>query len=128
MALYDEIVALGMDITPAGRNDAEIAEALSVGRTKLVPTEVGTGTIIETLGLTAGNVLLDAIYANSNFKYIKNLLDQGRLRIDSQMVRATLDSFVGNGLTSSQVEALKNLAVQPDPVSTQQVTQAFEGH
>ena len=56
MDLLDEIRALPAELL-AGRDTAAIAGALSEGRTQLVPKEIGNGTIIETIGLAAGNAL-----------------------------------------------------------------------
>ena len=125
MALYDEIIAGGFDLL--NRDDGAIAAALSVGRTKLVPTEIGNGTILEAIGLTAGNALLDVLNTAPDFRYVKPLLEQGRLRVDSALVRATLDMLVPSVLTQVQADALKNLAVKPDLVSAQDVARALEG-
>lgn len=126
MSLYDDILAGGFDLQ--NRDDGAIAAALSVGRTKLVPTEIGNGTILETIGLTAGNSLLDVLNTAPDFRYVKPLLEQGRLRVDSGLVRATLDTLVPSVLTQAQADALKNLALVPDPVSSQDVAKALEGH
>ena len=125
MTLKSEILAGGFDL--AHRNDGAIAAALSVGRTKLVPTEIGTGTVLETLGVAAANQLLDAIYNTPDFRYVKPLLEQGRLRIDSAMVRATLDSLVPAAITQINADKLKAVAVVPDVITPQQVAQALEG-
>ena len=124
MALIDEIIATGLPLIDHGA----IAAALSAGRTKTVPTEIGNGMIIETIGLAAGHALLDAIYGNADFRYVKPLLEQGRLRIDSPLVRATLDGMVGAGvITQAEANALKALAVQADPVTAYDVGYALQG-
>lgn len=115
MTLKDEILAL-----PAAIRDTQdaqvIADALSVGRTRLEATEIGNGSILETIGLAAGNALLDVINTAPDFRYVRPLLEQGRLRVDSVLVRATLDSLVPAVLTLAQADALKALAAVPDPV------------
>lgn len=93
-----------------------IADTLSVGRVRWVQTEVGNGTILEVLGLTAGNALLDAINGNSDFRYVKPLVEEGRLRLDSALVRATLQALVGPVLTQEQANALLARAQAPDPI------------
>ena len=124
MSLRDDILALGM---PLGDHGA-IAAALSAGRTRLVYTEVGHGTILEQIGLAAGNALLDAIYATPDFRHVRPLLEQSRLDVAAPLVRAALDGFATAGvITTAQAAALKALAERPDPVSSQQVTQALEG-
>jgi len=123
-SLRDDILALGMPLSDHGA----IAAALSAGRTRLVYTEVGHGTILETIGLAAGNALLDAIYATPDFRHVKPLLEQGRLDISSALVRGALDALTAAGvITAPHAAALKALAERPDPVSSQQVTRALEG-
>ncbi|NBV95814.1 MAG: hypothetical protein EBR90_03370, partial [Actinobacteria bacterium] len=83
MITLAEIQATGLPLDDHGA----IAEALSVGRIKRVTTEIGNGKILETIGLAAGNALLDAIYATPDFKYVVPLLEQGRLDISSDVAR-----------------------------------------
>lgn len=114
-ALRTEILSGGFNLT--SRDPEVIASAVSVGRTRLVQTEIGNGVILETIGLVAGNTLLGVIYGSPDFIYVKPLLEQGRLRIDSAMVRGVIDGLTGTVLTAEQATALKNLAVMPDPIS-----------
>lgn len=126
MITLDDILATGLPLDDHGA----IAEALSEGRTRTVPTEIGNGLILATLGLDVGNALLDAIYSAPDFRYVKPLLEQGRLDVSSPLVHAALDSLVGvvTGFEQAHANALKALAEQPDPVSSQEVTKALEGH
>lgn len=117
MDLRAEILAACSPELLAQRDTQAIAEAVSVGRIKRVPTEIGNGTILETIGLAAGNALLDVINQAAEFRHVKPLLEQGRLRVDSELVRATLDGLVPAVLTAEQAQALKALAEQPDPVA-----------
>jgi len=123
--LRDEILARGFDLK--NRDDGAIAEALSVGRTRLEPTEIGIGGILDTLGVATGNALLDAIYTAPDFRYVKPLLERGTLRLDSPLVLATLDSLVPSVLTQAQADALKGLAIKPDVITAQDVSRALEG-
>lgn len=107
------------------RNDAAIAVILSVGRTKLTPTEVGVGTILEVLGLDLGNTLIDTINAAPQFRHIRPLLEQGRLRLDSALVQTTLQGLVPAMLTQSQADALANRARIPDPIHVSLVSAAL---
>lgn len=102
-----------------------IADALSVGRVKFVPTDAGNGTILETLGVASGNALLDVLMNDANFRYIKPLLEQGRLRLDSALVRGTLQSLVPSVITQAQADALVARAQAPDPVSEMDVRRAI---
>lgn len=118
-----EIQATGLPLTDHGG----IAAALSVGRVKLVPTEVGKGRIIATIGLASANALLDVIDATADFRHVKQLVENGWLDIGSPLVRATLDNLAAaTVVTVAEAAALKALAVQPDPVSAWDVAFAIE--
>lgn len=117
MSLRDEILAKCPAEVLASRDSAQIAESVSAGRTKLVPTEIGCGTILETIGLTSGNALLRLIKTAPDFEFVWPLLEQGRLRVDSGLVRMTLGSLVPAMLSRAQADALLALAARPDPVS-----------
>ena len=123
MITLEEIQATGLS------NYGDIADALSAGRTKIVPTEIGNGMILATLGLEAGNALLDAIYTVNDFRYVRPLLEQGRLDISSDLARAALDGLVGvvAGFTQGHADLIKNLAVRPDPVTPVDVQRVMEG-
>lgn len=114
-------------LTPlvALRRDGGIAVILSVGRVHLVPTEVGNGTILEVLGLSAGNALMDLINSEVNFRHVKPLVEQGRLRLDTPLVRGTLQSLVPTLLTQAQASALMARAEVPNPVSVNAVSDAL---
>lgn len=94
-----------------------IAVALSVGRTRWKHTDIGVGTIIEVLGLAAANPVLDALYASPDYRHVKPLLDQGRLRLDSVAQAGMLQPLVTGGLlTQAQLDALIARAKEPAPV------------
>lgn len=125
MITLSEILALNMPLDDHGA----VADALSVGRTKTVYTEIGNGTILAELGIAAGNQLLDAIYATPDFKYVVPLLEQGRLDISSSVTQGALDMLVlGGALAQADADKLKSLAQRPDPVSSQEVSKAMEGY
>ncbi len=112
MALLDDIRALPAELL-AARDTAQIAAALPPV-SRLVPTEIGNGTVLETLGLAVGNALLDVLHNAPDFRYVKPLLEQGRLRIDAPSARAALDGIAAAGIAAgfgaAQAEALKALA------------------
>lgn len=116
MSLRDEINALPAALL-ASRDNNAIAAAVSVGRVKIVDAEIGKGKIIETLGLTAGNTLLDAIDSDANYRHIKQLVANGWLNIGSALARSALDALVPAALTATDAAKLKALAEQPDPVT-----------
>ncbi|HEY9702828.1 MAG TPA: hypothetical protein V6C58_10295 [Allocoleopsis sp.] len=132
--LYEEIVSKCTPEQIAEKNYHTIAQIVSVGRTRSVPRtgEVGYGTVLETLGITMGNALLDFINANPAFKYVKPLLEQGRLILESALVQQTLTSLVGldlgggNVFTNAHLTALNTLRTEAAPVSWEQCQEAVE--
>jgi predicted LPLAT superfamily acyltransferase len=125
MTLLEEIQAGGFDL--ANRDDGAIAAALSVGRTKLVKTSIGEGTILATLGLAAGNAFLDVIDAHPDFRHVKKIVARGEFDMSSPVSQAGVDGMVPAVLTQEQADALKNLAVVPDVISANDVARALEG-
>lgn len=119
----DEITAITASVD--NRADGITAAVLSVRRKKLVPTEVGNGTILEVLGLASGNALLDAINAAPDFRHVKPMVEQGRLRLDSPLVIATLQSLVGSLLTQAQADALLARAEADAPIPASAVSEAL---
>ena len=127
MTLLAEIQAKATAEQIAARDHAAIAAAVNVGRVRKNSREVGNGTILETLGLTAGNALLDVINSVADFRHVKPLVEQGRLVISSTLVQATIQSLVGTVLTQAQADALIALGYDADPVSPAQVAAALDG-
>ncbi|MCR4301542.1 MAG: hypothetical protein NUV51_08015 [Sulfuricaulis sp.] len=102
-----------------------IAEAMSAGRTRANTIEIGNGLILATVGLEAGNALLDVMNSAADFRHVKPLLEQGRLAVSSPLVVATLNSLVGTVLTQEQSDALIALGRDPDPVAELDVRRAI---
>lgn len=112
----------------AVRNDVAIAAILSAGRTKPTVREIGNGTVLEVLGIEVGNVLLDELSNNPVYRHVKPLLDQGRLRIDSALVQATLQGFAAGQapiLTQAQADAMCALGKIADPIHFNAVSDAL---
>lgn len=130
MSLRDEILAGGFDL--ANRDDGAIAAALSVGRTKMIETRIGYDTVLATLGATAGAQVLDTLEALAPtvrpVYWAMKLLDAGRLDVANPQTRASIDGLVGAAMTQEQADAIKALAVVPDPVSSADVSHALEGY
>jgi len=128
MTLLEEIQAKCSPELIAAQEHGQIAAIVSVGRTRPSGKEVGIGTILETMGLGAGNAMLDAIYGDQMFRYVKPLLEQGRLIVSSPLVAATLQGLVqANVIQQADADKLLALATVPSPVSTDQVIQALKG-
>ena len=110
----------------AAKDDETLAALVSVGRRKPNTREIGNGTILETIGLTAGNALLDVINTAPDFRHVKPLVEQGRLVISSSLVQATVQGLVGlSVLTQGQADDLCALGFQPDPVTALEVRKAL---
>ena len=113
----------------AARNDTMIAAALSVGRKRLVPTEIGSGTILATLG-PGGGAFLDALVtigeSNRDVYWTMDLIRQGRLRIDLQATRDGMQALAQAVPSLAQaVKALLTLGYADDPISGDAVSDAL---
>lgn len=124
MALIDEIRAKCSSDLLATRDTQAIADAVNVERVKASPIEVGNGTILEVLGLDAGNALLDVIHSQADFRHVVPLVEQGRLIVSSPLVIQTINSMVPAVLTQAQADALIAVGTAPDPVSELDVRRA----
>lgn len=111
----------------AAKEHGQIAAIVSKGRTKPSTREIGNGTVLETIGLDYGNAMLDVIYTDTRFRHVKPLLEQGRLIVGSPLVVATIASMVPAVFPQVVADRLLALAVEPAPVSVQEVIQAMEG-
>ena len=110
----------------AAKDCQALADLLSAGRSCGNDREVGYGTIIETIGVAAGNQLIDFIQAQPDMRHVRPLLEQGRLRIGSALVQVSLQTFVGAGaVTQANADALCALGLQPDPLTARQVAEAL---
>lgn len=79
------------------------------------PTQVGPGTIMNTLGPTDGAALLDTIQASTDpvMKWGLQVVETGKLDISLQSTRAQLDSLVTAGvLTAGQRDELFALSMR----------------
>ena len=123
MITLAEIQATGL---PLEAHD-EIAAALSAGRTKIVPTEIGKGRVIATIGLESANDLLDVIDTAPDFRHVKQLLASGWLDVGAPLTRGALDNLAAGGVvTQAEADAIKALAEVPDPVTPLEVALTIE--
>lgn len=101
----------------ASRDHDAIAAVVNVGRTKVVQTLGGIGTVLETLGPISGAELLDNLEAmsstNSAVKWAFVLINRGELDFGSPATRLMIDQLIPGAVG----EALKAVAEQPDSVT-----------
>ena len=127
MTLRDEILSRQDCADALARRDCgELAALLSVGRTKVIDYSIGYGTVLEVLGAEAGSAFLDGLTAlaatSSPVKWALKLLDRGELNIGAEATRGQLDALAAGGVMPRAVaDALKGLAIVPDPYSVQDV-------
>jgi hypothetical protein len=127
MSLLDEIRACPAPMLES-RDTAAIAAHLSEGRMRLraQPTHIGKGTILATLGLDAqgqlaGNLFLDAIDGQPQFRHIKEVIGRGDFDLADPLAQAMVQALVGVLLTQAQADALCALGFEPDPLTELQV-------
>jgi len=103
----------------ADRDIDELARILSIGRTRPSAREIGNGTILEVLGVDAGNRLLDHIAAADELRHVRPLLEQGRLMIGAALVQGALQAYVQlpGVITQANADKLCALGLEPDPLS-----------
>ncbi len=125
----EEVTSLDAHMDFNARNDVAIANILSTGRTKLQTYKIGTGDVLDTIGLTAGNSLLDEVYTNASYRYVPKELDRGDLDISRPSVRAVIDQIAANPLVlnfdQAHADLLKALAELPDPIDFNKVSDAL---
>lgn len=109
----------------AARDCAALAEILSAGRTCGNDREIGYGTILEVIGIEAGNALIDFIQGAQDMRHVVPLLEQGRLRIGSALVQATLRAMAATVIAPADAEVLCALGQQSDPFTAQQIAEAL---
>ena len=123
-----EILASGLSLDDHGA----IAAALSVGRTKVVPTPIGIGTVLAVMAPQGGDFLnaLETMGAtDANVKWALKMIEQATFDIGHPVTRAQLEQFAQDApALADGIAALLDVAVQDDPVSSQEVSKAMEGY
>jgi hypothetical protein len=124
--LKDEILAKCSQELIDSKEHGQIAAIVSVGRTKFVEKRGGIGTIMSTLGATAGAALLDTMESlsasNSAVKWGMRLVNAGELDFGDAQTRAMFDQL----LPAEAATALKSLAEVSNTVTVQQVIDALK--
>lgn len=126
MITKTDILAKVPQVIVDSKDESAIAAIFNVGRTKLIDRRIGVGTILETLGIAAGNTFLDVVFNTPDFRYVKFLIERSELNIGSQLVQTTIDSLVPGVLSRPNADALKALGVVEDPVSPYEISLALE--
>lgn len=132
MITLSEITATGLPLDPVGRDDGAIAAALSIGRTKIASTPIGIGTVLAVMAPSSGDFLnaLESLGAvDANVKWALKMIEQATFDVGHPVTRAKLQAFAqAQPQFATGIAALLNVAVVPDPVSSQEVTKALEGY
>lgn len=132
MITLSDIQATGLPLDPAARDDGAIAAALSIGRTKVISSPIGIGTVLAVMAPSGGDFLnaLESLGAvDSNVKWALKMIEQGTFDVGHPVTRAQLEAFAqAQPQFATGITALLNVAVVPDPVSSQEVTKALEGY
>lgn len=140
MITLAEIHATGLPLTDHGA----IADALSVGRTKVISREVGDGAIALAMGTPAGPIFMLQLEQIANTPVTEatspelvaqiavarqawRSINRVGFDVGNAGVRAGIDAMVGTLLTAEQAEAIKALAVVPDPVTPVDVQRVIDG-
>lgn len=125
-------------------DDQAIADILSEGRMKIASMEIGDSTVAVALGIPAGPLFLyrleslattapasDAteqqIAVHAVARQAWRSLEKWQFNIGDPVVRAAIDAFVGTLLTQDEADAVKAIALIPDPVSAADVSRAMRG-
>jgi hypothetical protein len=109
----------------AARDCDALAVLLSPGRMRANGREIGYGVILETIGIEAGNRLIDFIQAQPTLRHVVPLLANGWLSIGSPLAQGSLQSFVPAAISQADADALCALGIEPDPYTAQQVAAAL---
>jgi hypothetical protein len=108
-----------------------LADALSVGRTKVVSTPIGIGTILAVMAPYGGDFLngLEAKGAtDANAKWALKMIEQATFDVGHPITRLQLEAFAAaNADMADGITALLNVAVQADGITPAQVARILDG-
>ena len=108
----------------AARDCDALAVLMSPGRTRANGLQIGCGVILATIGIDAGNRLIDFIQSQPELRHVVRLINNGWLDIGEPLPQHMLRSFPAEAISSADAEALCALGQQPDPFTAQQVAEA----
>jgi hypothetical protein len=123
----DEITAIEPHLP--GRNDVQIADILSVGRTRTQPTPIGIGTVLAMMAPSGGDFLntLETLgQSDANVKWALKMIEQGTFDVGNPVTRAQLAQFSQAAPDmADSVDALMAVAEVSDPVPVNAVSDAL---
>lgn len=104
-----------------------LATKVSAGRTIPKKTSLGEGTILEVLGITAGNAFLDVIDTVPDYRHVKKIVARGDFDMSTSVSQAGVQALVPSVLTQEQADALMNLGKETSIVSWETCRTAVQG-
>lgn len=94
-----------------------LASALSQGRTRPNNYPIGKGDVLAAIGLSAANIVLDAVEQQPEYRHVIHLLQAGRLDSSSEMFVQAVDLLhAGGAMTRAEADKLISMGREPDPV------------
>jgi len=122
-----ELVAI--DALLEVRDDVQIANIISAGRTRIVPTPIGIGTVLAVMAPSGGDFLnsLDTLGAtDANVKWSLKMIEQATFDVGHPITREQLQAFaVAQPALADAIGALLAVAQQPDPIPFTKVSDAL---
>ena len=104
-----------------------LATKVSAGRTIPKKTSLGEGTILEVLGITAGNAFLDVIDTVPDYRHVRKIVARGDFDMSTSVSQAGVQALVPSVLTQEQADALMNLGKETSIVSWETCRTAVQG-
>ncbi len=124
MALIDDILALPAELR-AMQDTQAIADALPPVVT-IRAREIGKGKVLGTIGLEAGNKLLDTIDNVADFRHVKQLVANGWLDVGDALTRAMIDQVCAPE-DGAALKALAEISTPIDEMTVRRVCWSADG-
>ena len=111
------------------RNDVQIAEILSAGRTRLKSHMIGIGTILGALA-PSGGAFLDSLETlgatDANIKWLLKLIERGAFDLGLEASRTQMQAYAqAVPALAPAINALMQLGVESDPIHYTAVSDAL---
>lgn len=88
--------------------------------------EIGKGKVLGTIGLEAGNKLLDTIDTDADFRHVKQLVANGWLDVGDVLTRAMIDQ-VCTPADGAALKALAEFSTPTDEMTVRRVCWSADG-